>query len=130
MRKVLMLMTLVGVLAACGGDKAPTTTAGGGAAGGACSGGTDFVMAPANGDTTVDIKDVKFNPANVTIKVGQKVQFKNSDGFGHTSTGDGKEWDSKTIGPNANCTVTFNKAGTYPFHCEIHKQMKGTVVVS
>ncbi len=34
-----------------------------------------------------------------------------------------------TLGNGATFSFTFDKAGTYPYHCSIHPNMKGTVVV-
>ena len=142
-RTLLPLGFAVLVLVSCGGDKAASTTttraaAGGGATttttagaatGGAATGGKDFEVVQGKGDGTVAIKGLKFTTADVKVKVGQTVEWTNQDDFGHTSTGDNKEWDSTTIAPHATAVVRFNKAGTYTYHCEIHRQMKATVVV-
>ena len=84
---------------------------------------------PAVGEGPVTIKGTAFNPKEVRIKVGQTVAWTNQDDFGHTSTGDNKEWNSQTIAPKTMFVLRINKAGTYTYHCEIHKQMKATVVV-
>lgn len=66
----------------------------------------------------------------LTVKAGQKVSVKNSDGVTHTVTADdGKSFDASV---DANGTASFtapSKPGTYKFHCTIHPQMKGTLTV-
>src|SRR6266508_2039587 len=54
---------------------------------------------------------LKWSPANVTVPVGGTVTFKSSDG--------------------ASCKVTFAKAGTFPFFCQVHfaSGMIGTITV-
>jgi plastocyanin len=87
---------------------------------------------------------LKWEPANVTIRPGGSVTFKISggpphpveSGDGSNPAGDGK-FDAKgcamdkmsTVG--ASCTVKFPKAGTYPYFCVVHVSlgMKGVVQV-
>jgi hypothetical protein len=59
--------------------------------------------------------------------VGDTVTWTNQDGVGHTATADG--FDTGTIGGGANASVTFDTAGAFAYHCSIHSQMTGTVVV-
>jgi len=86
----------------------------------------------------------KWEPANVTIKPGGSVTFKVSggpphpvqSGDGSNPAGDGK-FDAKACAMDkmgavgASCTVTFPKAGTYPYFCVVHVSlgMKGVVQV-
>ena len=82
--------------------------------------------------------DNKFTPAEIKVKVGEKVTWKNTGGFHTVTGGDGNADPSSPIGdkPLADATstheVTFDKAGTYPYFCQPHVAlgMKGTVVVS
>src|SRR5437879_579194 len=136
MRKTLVVAGLVLLsVVACSKKTATTTTraASAGAATTAAGGGggasTDFEVVQGKGDSSLDIKGLKFTTPEVRIKVGQTVAWTNQDDFGHTSTGDNKEWNSATIASKASFVLRFNKAGTYSYHCEIHKQMKATVVV-
>ena len=83
---------------------------------------------------SVDIKSFAFAPASVTITKGQSVRWTNSDGTAHTvssgtaPTKDG-EFD-RDIANAASATITFDTAGTFPYFCNIHQAMKGTVVVN
>jgi len=81
----------------------------------------------------VTIKDFAFSPAKITVKVGTKVTWTNQDSIGHTVTADDPSSDapdSPTFGKGETYSFTFNKAGTYNYHCTPHPYMKGTVVVT
>jgi amicyanin len=82
---------------------------------------------------SVTIKDFAFNPGTTTVKVGTKVTWTNQDSIGHTVTADTPSADapaSGSIGQGQSYSFTFNKAGTYNYHCTPHPYMKGTVVVT
>ena len=63
-------------------------------------------------------------------KAGKPVVVKNADGFGHTVTADDKAFDTGKIAGGTSTTIKIAKAGTYPFHCAIHNNMTGTIIVS
>ena len=80
-----------------------------------------------------------FEPAEITVKVGEKVTWKMSGPGFHTVTGgDGTVDPASPIGdkamtdPSATHEVTFTKAGKYPYFCQPHLSlgMKGTVTVA
>ena len=78
---------------------------------------------------TVVIRDRAFNPNSVDVRVGEAVQWKWDDGtVAHTVTSDDGSFASgeKTTGE---FRQTFDRAGTYSYHCENHPEMKGTVKV-
>ena len=86
----------------------------------------------ATGSTLVAIRDFKFVPAFVRIRVGERVTWVNCDPPGteaHTSTSDGPAWDSGLMAPGAVFTFKFDQVGTLPYHCEPHPFMTGSVVV-
>jgi len=86
--------------------------------------------APAVGEGPVTIKGIAFNPREVHVKVGQQLLWNWDDGgLEHTVTADDKSFDSgrKSSG---SWPRTFSKAGTIAYHCEVHRQMHGTIVVS
>ena len=86
--------------------------------------------AQAAGDTVrVNIKDLAFSPATVRIKVGQTVEWANGDPLAHTVTADNKSWGSGFLNQGGRFTRRFTAAGAFPYHCEPHPQMKGSVIV-
>lgn len=80
-------------------------------------------------DASVAIAGFAFSPASVTIDVGDSVTWTNNDDITHTATADGGSFDTGNLGSGASGAVTFNTAGSFPYHCEIHPQMAGTVIV-
>ena len=70
-----------------------------------------------------------FNPDNLSVPAGSTVTWTNTDSVAHTSTSDTRTWDSGSVAPHAQFSVTFQAAGTFPYHCAIHPGMVGTVTV-
>ena len=77
---------------------------------------------------TVDIKGFAFEPSTITVTNGTTVTWTNRDSVSHTITGD--NFDSGSISQGNTCSQTFNDAGTFSYHCSIHPNMKGTVIVT
>ena len=77
----------------------------------------------------VSMKDKKFDPAKLTIKVGQTVKWTNQDEHDHTVVADDGSFKSDNIGPGEDYSYTFKKAGKYPYACTYHPRMKGTITV-
>ena len=82
------------------------------------------------GQVAVAIKDFAFGPADIQAKVGQIITFTNGDSAPHTATLDDASCSTGTISPGKADGLLFSVAGTYPFHCKIHPNMKGTITVS
>jgi plastocyanin len=81
-------------------------------------------------DQSVAISGQSYSPASVTVSVGDTVTWTNSDAMAHTATADDASWDTGNIGGSGGTgAVTFATAGTFPYHCDIHPQMTGTVTV-
>lgn len=77
----------------------------------------------------VEIKDFKFNPAEITIKKGTTVIWTQIDSIKHTITSDDGLFDSGLLPKGNTWSFTFNEQGTFKYHCTPHSSMKGTVVV-
>ena len=75
--------------------------------------------------------DMKFNPDDLTINIGDTVTWTNNDGMGHTATStDGPaSFDSGNIAAGATWSFTFTEAGTYDYKCNYHSSMTATVTV-
>ncbi len=88
--------------------------------------------------TVTAMPENKFDPAELKVKVGDTVTWKNAGGFHTVTGGDGSPDASSPIGdkplsdPSATHQVTFDKPGTYPYFCQPHAAlgMKGTIVVA
>ncbi len=84
---------------------------------------------PSVSANTVIIENYAFNPATITVKVGDTVTWTNKDSMEHTASSDDGTFDTGLIKQGKSGTVTFSKAGTYTYHCTVHHNMKGTVIV-
>jgi plastocyanin len=124
-------------LASCGDDDDSDTTA---AAGGATTTETESTApepsgnAPAaSGDAVraekVEIVEFAYAPDPVTIEEGGKVTWINRDSAPHTATADDGSFDTETLEEGKLKSETFKEAGTYPYFCEVHPDMRGTVEV-
>ena len=140
MNRVLTLLLACLVLvfvAGCGDDNSDSSGGGGGDSGGEAkkepaepSGGS---KAPAGkADVTVDMKDIKFVPAAVTVKKGGTILWKNSDQVPHNVTkddGPGPDFKSDTVDPGGDYSQKFATAGKIAYLCTIHPNQTGTITV-
>ena len=84
--------------------------------------------APA-GATPVRIINLSFDPASVTVQTGTAVTWTNEDAPPHTVTSVDGTFDSGIFDPGASFTWTFDQPGSFPYVCQLHPQMQGTVIV-
>jgi plastocyanin len=96
---------------------------------------TGPTSAPA-GSTTVTIANGAFNQTTtafgqnpLTIAVGTTISWFNNDNTTHTSTADVNQWSSGNILPGGRFNYTFASAGRFTYHCQIHPNMVGTIIV-
>ena len=85
--------------------------------------------APVQKKMTVSISNYAFNPPQLRVAPGTTVTWVNNDTVAHTATADNGLFDSGTIQPGGSYSVIFNGAGTVTYHCAIHPEMKGSVIV-
>ena len=71
-----------------------------------------------------------YEPAEVAVKVGQVVKWKNEGSEAHTVTAQDNSFNSNSMAPGAEFQFTFSKAGTFTYSCTPHPWAKGTVKVS
>ncbi len=109
---------------------APTAEASTAASAPAAGGGAACSQTADAGQVAVAIKDFTFGPADVQAKVGDIITFTNNDSAPHTATLDDGACSTGTMNSGASDGLTFTAVGTYPFHCKIHSQMKGTITIS
>jgi plastocyanin len=80
----------------------------------------------------VDIRNMMFTPSQITVAKGGAVTWTNNDSTAHTVVDDLSNVggpNSGNIEPGATYSFTFDKAGSYQYHCSIHPYMRGTIVV-
>ena len=121
------------VLAACGGGGGGTTAASTSPSMDMSTMASSPVVTDAPIATNaVTILNQAFGPKAVSVKVGTTVTWTNgeSDGDSHTVTFDAGGTKSGVLAPGATYTHTFTTAGTFAYHCSIHPDMHGVVVVT
>jgi plastocyanin len=80
--------------------------------------------------TSVNLQGSKFVPADIQVSPGATITFTNLDGIAHTVTFTSTAVTSVGSYSTGERTVTMPTApGTYPFHCNFHGDMTGTVLV-
>ena len=79
-------------------------------------------------DVAVHIDNFVFEPAQLTVKVGQTVTWANRDDIPHTVVCAGK-FRSKTMDTDGTFSFTFTAPGDYKYFCSLHPHMTGVVKV-
>jgi plastocyanin len=90
---------------------------------------TESTTPAPNSTTTVDISDNAFNPSQLNVAPGTTVTFVNNDTVPHTATADNGAFDTGELQPGYSMDVFLDGEGTVPYHCELHPEMKGSIVV-
>jgi plastocyanin len=96
-----------------------------------------FFFEGASVTKSISIGDNFFSPANLTVNVGDTVQWTNNGGLNHTvtsgtpSSSPGSIFDSGSLGRGATFSFRFSTPGSYEYFCRIHGlAMTGTITVS
>jgi len=102
--------------------------------------GVVYKMVPPTGGGTPDTQatitmwNAQFQPQQITVKRGTTVTWINRDPYVHTVTsgpqGSSTGLFDATVNSGQKFSYTFTQAGTYPYHCRIHSEMYGTVIVT
>jgi len=79
---------------------------------------------------SVTIKNMAFTPASLSVSAGTTVTWTNSDTTMHTVTADNGSFNSGNIAIGATYSRAFNSAGTFSYHCALHPEMLGKIVVT
>jgi plastocyanin len=77
----------------------------------------------------VAIRQMAFDPAELTVRSGDAIVFTNEDFVEHTVTADDKRFDSGRVAANAQWSLTLHKIGDVSYGCTLHPTMKGRIVV-
>jgi plastocyanin len=79
---------------------------------------------------TVGMKNMVYNPAKLTISVGDTVEWINSDNVPHMVNSDSSiVFQSPLFNPGKSFQYVFKTSGKFPYHCAIHPMMIGTIIV-
>ncbi len=81
------------------------------------------------------VKGFRFQPAQLTVDVGDTVTWQQQDNTTHTLTAGNPsspsgQFDHQEFGRGEEFAFTFERSGEFPYFCSIHPEgMRGTVKV-
>jgi plastocyanin len=83
----------------------------------------------------VSMVDNAFEPQEITVAPGTTVIWTNNGSVAHTVVSGERDnstdmFDSGNIDPGGTFEYTFTEEGTFPYFCNLHPGMDGTVIVS
>jgi len=82
-----------------------------------------------NRSGNVTVSQMRFNPPEVSASPGQEVLWTFRDGnVPHTVTADNNSFDSGKV-TEGEFRLVFGQPGSYSYHCAVHPEMKGRVIV-
>jgi plastocyanin len=82
------------------------------------------------GGAEVSMADIAFDPAELTVSVGDTVTWTNDDSVGHDVTADSfSSGDPGGMAGGDTFEHTFEEAGTFDYVCTVHPGMEGSITV-
>jgi plastocyanin/uncharacterized membrane protein len=79
---------------------------------------------------TVILKNFQYQPAQLNVKPGDTVTFRNDDIYAHTVTADDGSFNSGLIPSGKTWTLKITKPGTIAYHCIPHPNMKAQLIAA
>lgn len=86
---------------------------------------------------SITIESFGFSPATITIKKGTTITWINNDSVNHLVASnphpvhtDLPGFQSQNLSLGESYSFTFDKVGTFGYHCHLHPSMRGTVIVT
>ena len=83
-----------------------------------------------SGAGAVTIIDNAFQPASLSVKVGDTVTWTDTGNNPHTVTFDQGGQTSDTLSTGKTYSQKFDTAGSFTYHCKIHSSMTATITVT
>ncbi|MGZ4754693.1 MAG: cupredoxin domain-containing protein [Acidimicrobiia bacterium] len=81
------------------------------------------------GAHTIVIKNFAFHPQRLTVPKGTLVEVTNRDAATHTLSARNGSFDTGNLDGGKTATIALNRSGIFSYHCQIHGNMTGTLVV-
>lgn len=85
--------------------------------------------APMAGVHEVAIRNFVYEPASLSIRVGESVRFTNYDAAPHDAVAYTGSWKTPLLKVNESATQVYGEKGVFPYYCTVHPAMRGTVEV-
>jgi plastocyanin len=84
-------------------------------------------------DRSVSIKESNeryaYTPKSITVALGDTVTWTNDSDAPHTVDADDESFEHDEFDEGESVSETFDASGTFPYHCDVHDYMHGTVIV-
>ena len=77
----------------------------------------------------VKVENFTFNPAELTVKPGTTVTWRNGDDIPHSVVAESAAFHSKPLDTDETYSMTFADAGEVVYFCGLHPHMKGKIIV-
>ena len=77
----------------------------------------------------VTIHAMRYEPEELSVAVGDTVEWVNRDLVPHTATAQSRDWDSGTIAPDASWRTIVREHGAFPYICLFHPGMRAELSV-
>ena len=74
------------------------------------------------------MKDMAYTPADITVSVGDTIEWVNPDTIVHTVTAPSQGWDENVF-PKKTQKEVVKTAGKIEYNCQYHPKMHGTITV-
>ncbi len=84
---------------------------------------------PAGEVHRVEMKAVDFEPRQITVRVGDTVEWVNSDIVAHTATAKDRSWDVNIL-PRRSGRMVMKTVGPISYFCRYHPNMIGAITVA
>ncbi|MEO6005203.1 MAG: hypothetical protein ABIZ04_26505 [Opitutus sp.] len=73
---------------------------------------------------------MRFSPAELSVRMGDRTEFRNTDPVPHTATSSsGDPFDSGPLETGSSWSYTSVHAGSIAYHCTFHPTMTGVIEV-
>ena len=86
-----------------------------------------FVLAEGRAQR-VEMRDVAFAPAQLSVRAGDSVAWRNGDIVAHTATSEEDGFDVD-VPPGGEGSAVMARPGTFGYTCRYHPNMTGRIVV-
>lgn len=81
-------------------------------------------------EPSTDYRTWGYEPADLRVPIGTTVMWVNTGGAVHTVTSDdGATFDSGNIPAGQSVSLSMDTAGTFPYHCALHPDMRASITV-
>lgn len=77
---------------------------------------------------SIQMKGIAYEPQQVTVHVGDILEWDNHDIVAHTATARDKNWDVD-VRPGKNGRMAMRELGRIDYICRYHPNMTGTIIV-